>query len=104
MNLSLTGGSHGTCRPTVDGVWAGDYSGQTKSATDPFWTEGLVAVGCCGGGFRGWTTSKVYTNIPPGTHAFAIECATDGGRMLVNSSPEVFSTWSVIELPPTAGP
>ena len=98
MNLSLEGGSHSTCRPIIDGQWAGDFSGQIKSYGDPYWTEGVIATGCCGGGLRAWTTSKVYTDVPPGSHTFAVQCATDGGILVVNDGGSRFSSWSVTEL------
>lgn len=92
MELNLDGGSHATCRPVVDGVWAGQYSGQTDSS---FWTEGMTAVGCCGGGIRRYVSSKIY-EVPPGEHTFAVQCKTDGGSLRIRS--EAFSSWYALEL------
>ncbi|HEX6163573.1 MAG TPA: hypothetical protein VFZ31_09415 [Vicinamibacterales bacterium] len=96
MDLSLVNGSHGTCRPIIDGQWAGDFAGEPKPGESPFWPEGLTAVGCCGGGWRKWSTSRVYSNIPAGPHTFAIQCATDGGTMSMSGGPS--SSWHVFEI------
>lgn len=97
MDLSLVNGSHGTCRPLIDGQWAGDFAGEPRPPNDsPFWTEGLMAVGCCGGGWRRWTSNRVYTQVPAGPHTFAVQCATDGGNMQLSGGP--FSSWQVFEI------
>ena len=96
MSISLSGGSHGTCRPIVDGVWAATFEGEVDPNT-PHWPEGLTAVGCCGGGWRRWDKTRIYAGIPAGQHTFAIQCATDGGTMSA-STGSVRSSWSVLEL------
>ncbi|MBT9597229.1 MAG: hypothetical protein IV094_14705 [Vitreoscilla sp.] len=58
MDLSCWGGSHVTCRPIVDGIWAGDYSSQPKPPGDSFWTEGLMFSGN-GVGWRKWSTTRI---------------------------------------------
>jgi hypothetical protein len=98
MDLSLVNGSHGTCRPMIDGQWAGDFGGLPKSGSDPYWTEGLMAVGCCGNGWRRWTSSRIYADVPTGNHTFTVQCATDSGVMQLSSSGSVFSSWQVFEL------
>jgi hypothetical protein len=98
MNLSMVNGSHATCRPIIDGQWAGDYGGQTKSISDPFWTEGLMAVGCCGGGWRKWTNQRIYTGVPARSHTFEVQCVADGGFLTVNDNNTVFSSWTVFEV------
>lgn len=98
MDLSLNGGSHSVCRPVIDDVWAGDFSGQAKPPSDVYWVEGLMATGCCGGGWRKWTTSRLYTGVPAGTHTFAVQCATDGSLLRVNDGYSVFSSWTVLEV------
>ncbi len=100
MNIVLTGGSTATCRPMIDDLWAGDYSGLVKSPNDPFWTEGNIAVGGLGGS-HSWSTTRIYTGIPAGNHTFEIQCATDSGVLQVNQtsgSSVTYSYWSVIEL------
>ena len=97
MNLSLNGGSHAGCRPTIDGNWAGTYSGMTGGG-DPFWQEGIIRVGILGPStWARWTLSKVYAGVPAGFHTFAVQCATDGGTLLTGSS-SIGSSWGAIEL------
>jgi hypothetical protein len=97
-NLSLVNGSHATCRPLIDGQWAGDYSGQPKSINDPFWTEGLMAVGCCGGGWRKWANQRIYAGVLAGSHIFEVQCVTDGGSVTMNDNNAIFSSWAVFEV------
>ena len=95
MDLSLNGGSHGTCRPVIDGQWAATFNGEPDPG-GPFWPEGLIATGCCGGGWRKWSSSRVYVNVPAGPHTFAVQCATDGGTMQMSGGPS--SSWHVFEV------
>lgn len=102
MNVSLSYGGHRTCRPviieTVSGgsvvQWLGDYSSQTKPYSDPFWTEGWTSSYSP----IMWATSKIYTDVPAGTHTFALQCATDSSFVEVNDGYSLFSSWSVTEL------
>jgi len=98
MSVYVAGGGHATCRPVIDGRWAGDFALLSKSADDPFWTEGLVAVGVLGNAFQAWSKTRVYFGVPAGTHTFMIQCATDDGTLTIGSDPQVRSSWSVIEL------
>jgi hypothetical protein len=97
MDISLNGGSHGTCQPIIDGQWAGSY-GNLPKTNDVYWKEGLQAVGCCGGGWRKWTASRIYPGVPAGMHNFTVQCATDSGTMSAGE-PSASSSWSVVELP-----
>jgi len=96
LNLYMSGGSHGSCQPVIDGQWAGAYSDMPVNG-DPYWKEGLVAVGAAGPGWRDWTTAKAYPGVPAGLHTFALQCVTDGGNLQV-SGPTIYSSWNVIEL------
>jgi hypothetical protein len=86
IDVSLNGGSHATCRPVIDGVWAGTYGGLSKSPSDPFWTEGLVGVGAIGSGWQKWSKTRLYQGVPAGIHTFGVECATDGGTLTVGTT------------------
>jgi hypothetical protein len=96
MNLSLNGGSHGTCRPMIDGVWAGTYGGLPNPG-DPFWQEGLIGVGVVGGAWARWNLSRIYPAVPAGSHTFQVQCATDGGTMQ-SCGTTIACSFGVIEL------
>jgi len=96
-DLSLVSGSSGTCRPIIDGKWAGSY-GSLPGNGDPFWMEGLTSVGCCGGGWKRWNKVRMYTDVPAGDHTFALQCATDGGTMQ-SCDTSVGCSWGFIEFP-----
>jgi len=98
MNVYMAGGSHATCRPTIDGVWAEDFASLPISPTDPYWTEGILGVGITGDAWHAWNKSRIYFNVPAGSHMFRIQCATDEGTLTIGSSPTVTSSWSIIEL------
>ncbi len=99
MDVIMRFGSHATCRPTVDGAWAGDYLPEPKYAGDPYWTEGLMAVGVSDPNFKRWVSTRVYLAVPAGPHTFAIQCATDQGTLEVGiGGNQGWSHWSAIEL------
>jgi hypothetical protein len=97
MGLSLIGGSHASCRPIIDGVWAGTYGGLPNTG-DPFWQEGLLCVGACSGNWQRWAATRIYPGVPAGAHAFQIQCVTDGATLTVCGSSSVGCYWSVVEL------
>ncbi|MBS2032549.1 MAG: hypothetical protein JST54_32045 [Deltaproteobacteria bacterium] len=96
-NISLNGatGSHTTCQPIVDGSWAGSYSGMTNFG-DPFWKEGLVYTG--DGTWHVWSSSRVYTGIPAGSHTFAVQCATNTGTAGYCNAGSVGCSLTIVEL------
>jgi hypothetical protein len=94
MNISLNQGSHGSCRPIVDGIWAGSY-GSLPNPGDPFWQEGLILVGS--GGWARWSLNRIYPGIPAGNHTFQVQCVTDGGTMQSCGST-IGCSFGVIEL------
>ena len=95
MNLSLNGGSHGSCRPIIDGVWAGSYGGLINPG-DPFWQEGLINVGL-GGGWARWNLNRIYPGVPAGNHNFQIQCVTDAATMQ-SCGGTIGCSFAVIEL------
>lgn len=95
MDLSLQSLSNVTCRPVVDGVWAGDFSGQPKSVDDPFWTEGIFAIS---GSLAKWSSTRLYPGIPAGVHTFSVQCAVPDSGWSSNPAPNVFSSWTAVEI------
>ena len=57
-----------SCRPMVDGQWAGVYGGYPVA---PVWTEGVSGPNT---GWFAWRKSRVYTGIPAGNHTLSVEC------------------------------
>jgi hypothetical protein len=96
LNLFVSGGSHITCQPIIDGLWAGSYGGLPNPG-DPFWKEGLVNSGV--GGWHPWTTSRLYRGVPPGTHTFAAQCTTDSGTGAYCAGTSIGCSMNVIEIP-----
>ena len=60
-----------SCRPTIDGQWAGHFAGLPYSEK---WTEGLNSVDRS---WFSWTKTRVYVGVPAGQHQVAIECLKD---------------------------
>lgn len=97
------------CRPTIDGVWAGQYGNQPASAGDPLFTEGQITMDI--GGDYLYSTSRIYDGVPAGQHVFEIECATDqsyqvdmsgtfiDGLVNIGAEVDIYSSWNVIEFP-----
>jgi hypothetical protein len=95
MNVFMTDGfSHGSCQTLIDGVWAGSF-GALPVSGDPIGKEGAIFLG--GGGYRLFAPSRVYPNVPAGSHKFEVQCASDYAGLLVNGS-NMTSSISVIEL------
>lgn len=79
LSIPLVGGSHSTCRPTIDGKWAGFYESLPETY---IWHEGLDNTGYGSGTVRRlWNRTRVYKNIPAGTHTLAVQCRTDSGTL-----------------------
>lgn len=73
MSIPLSGGSSSACRPIVDGA--------TLSVGEPDnfgsrWHNGLVYTA---DGWAMWERTRVYRNIPAGTHTLAVQCIGDSG-------------------------
>ena len=96
-NISAIGnvstGSSFTCRPTIDEVWAGTFGG--LPGTDP-WNEGVADTRA---DWVKWTGTRLYTDVPPGQHTFAVQCFVNNGTLRVGSTTaQVVSSWGFVEL------
>jgi hypothetical protein len=81
-----------SCRPLVDGEWAGHNGGH------PFvslWTEGLQGTTW---GWVNWTKSRVYKGIPAGGHTLSVECLKDSAVEMLAGHSLVPQSVSVLEL------
>lgn len=94
MNITLSNGSHGSCRPTVNGIWAGSFGGYPGN--DPFWQEGMVYMGL-GAQFARFSLSRIYVNVPAGNNFFQVQCTTDAGTMQ-SCGTSIGCSFGVIEL------
>ena len=66
-----------SCRPMIDGQWAGSYSGQNFNSNEE---EGSMKEDFESTGWWGvWDRRRVYTNIPTGTHTLTIQCLSSAG-------------------------
>ena len=92
---SLSAATTVTCRPTIDGVWAGTYG----ALPDPgLWAEGALTVAPAAGMAR-WDKTRIYSGIPAGTHNIAIQCYTSAAPARINASDNsIVSSSSVVEL------
>lgn len=101
MDLTVTGGNNTTCRPVIDGEWAGAAGGQDTSRTNGmYWVEGMIYTG--GAGWKKWAPTRVFHGVPAGSHAFWIECTNDSGTGLVNDHGDTYSSyssWAIFEIP-----
>jgi len=70
-------GQYVTCRPLIDGEWAGTFSGQVFASPEE---EGSARENYESTGWHGmWHRRRVYTDIPPGLHVFTVQCYSSGG-------------------------
>ena len=85
LNLPLSGGSHATCRPLIDGSPAGAEPVDTSNV----WNEGLAYVA---NGWVMWTRTRVYdpstfaTPLAVGLHSVTVECRSDQGSVTVGTT------------------
>ena len=84
--LNSAGGSV-SCQPAIDGVWAGVNAFPTLDTWDPT-KEGFFG----GTGYVLWSTSRVYSNVPAGTHTFSIQCWAAGTVSFVSATTIVSLT------------
>ena len=64
-----------TCRPLIDDQWAGSFAGLSWDANDQ---EGAHREAYQSDGHHGmWNRSRIYTDIPPGSHTVKIQCLSD---------------------------
>jgi hypothetical protein len=97
VDIYLINGSHATCRPVIDGQWAGTYGGLVNSG-DPFWQEGLTYS--AGNVWHPWNKTRMYPGVPAGPHQLQVQCATDSGTLLVCGAASVACSVSYFELKP----
>ena len=79
------------CQPAVDGAWAGAPAFPSSVSGDVM-KEGFVTAL----GYVTWSSARIYTNIPPGNHQFAIQCWAAGTVFF--ATPTAVVSMSVIEL------
>ena len=70
MALFSTVGQSASCRPMIDGQWAGDFGGYPFF---PRWTEGPGYANW----WYPWSKSRLYTGVPAGSHVLTVECIKD---------------------------
>jgi hypothetical protein len=97
VNVYLNSGSHATCRPIIDGLWAGSYGGLVQSG-DPFWQEGLTYTGGFGNNWSAWQKTRIYPGVPAGNHTLQVQCATDGGTLGVCNANSIGCQVGFVEL------
>jgi hypothetical protein len=95
VNVSFINGSHATCRPIIDGAWAGSFGGLPNPG-DPFWQEGLEYS--AGGVWHLWAKTRMYPGIPAGNHSLAVQCATDSGTLSVCAATSIACSMHFFEL------
>ena len=78
LSVPLTGGSHSTCRPMIDGAWAGSFESLPES---DIWHEGLTQTHHSINIARMWHRIRIYYDIPAGSHTLSVQCRTDGGTV-----------------------
>jgi hypothetical protein len=87
----VSNGGSVSCQPAIDGVWAG---AKAFPAMDPF---NSTKEGFWGGsGYVLWSTSRVYSNVPAGSHQFSIQCWSAGPVSYVSTT--ALASMTVIEM------
>ncbi len=85
LSLPMYGGSHRSCRPMIDGLAAGLYTGNDTTYK---WNEGLCYHWQPGSGiWRMWDPTRVYPGVGVGNHTLTVEClndSTQGGPQMGN--------------------
>ena len=79
------------CQPAIDGKWAGAYAFPTINAADPTKDVFLTSSG-----YVTWSSVRVYSNVPAGSHWFSIQCWAAGQVSFPSSNTLV--SLSVIEM------
>ena len=80
LNIPLIGGSHSTCRPMIDGAWAGSFESLPESNK---WHEGLTQSKYSIDIPRMWDRIRIYYDIPAGQHTISVQCLSDANSMTV---------------------
>jgi hypothetical protein len=96
INLDLSvfadGGQTFSCRPMLDGTWAGEYGQYPVTA---LWTEGLNYSPY---GWNQWSKSRVYTGVPAGQHTLTVQCVKDTTTAMQVGHAVVPQSVSVLEM------
>ena len=69
VSMTTTTNQTFSCRPTIDGEWAGHFGNYAYAAT---WTEGTMTT--YASVWTMWAKTRVYTGVPAGTHTVAVQC------------------------------
>jgi hypothetical protein len=72
-----------TCRPLIDGVWAGYYAGEAFANNEEEGSSREIFEGT--GWYGMWRRKRVYTEIPAGTHLFSLQCLASGSSFYVGN-------------------
>ncbi len=80
LSIPMTGGSHSSCRPLIDGVPAGKDDIDVLTYT---WQEGLQYLASW---WNVWNRTRVYTKVPAGPHTLTVQCVTDSAPSNVTNS------------------
>jgi len=75
VSLPIGNGGHAACLPWVDGAI---IKSEEQAYGNAFWSAGIESTY---GAWTMWTHSRLYKNIPPGTHTFSIRCHNDSGTL-----------------------
>jgi hypothetical protein len=70
-SFPMAGGAHSSCRPLIDGMPAGLFSGLDTSY---FWSDGLQITS---DGWSMWNSARSYPGVPAGRHLLSFQCHTD---------------------------
>ncbi|HEX8247680.1 MAG TPA: hypothetical protein VF599_05895 [Pyrinomonadaceae bacterium] len=80
------------CEPIIDNQWAGSFGNYPLA--DSMWREGMIVTN----GYTRWSKSRIYTNIPAGTHTLAIQCVSNTGTLNIGYDGVIGNSWGGIEL------
>jgi hypothetical protein len=88
MSLFASYATTFSCRPMIDGQWAGMYGHypvpvNASDPNGPAWFEGLSASSY---GWVMWSKSRVYSGVPAGSHTLTVQCLKN---QPLNSDPRV---------------
>jgi hypothetical protein len=89
MSIPLSGGSTSACRPIVDGA------ALTAGEPDDFgtiWQNGLVYTV---DGWAMWDRTRIYKNIPAGTHTLGVQCVGDSGSYSAGYLTTTSQVWAI---------
>ncbi|MCA9719247.1 MAG: DUF4215 domain-containing protein [Myxococcales bacterium] len=81
LSIPLVSGGDSSCRPTIDGEWAG----AAQMLPDVYeYHEGRDRTGWNNPkGYRIWRRARVYYDIEAGDHVLGVECRTNQGMLKV---------------------